>query len=89
LGAYSGLGATKLDSYANIEVASNDCTIIATSGCYATVTSFSSNLPKMEMVEVGDVAIAYEDPISLQTYILVMRDALLIPTIEHSLIPRF
>ncbi len=69
LGAYSGQGATELDSLANMVVAGNDCTIIATSGHYATVTPFSSNLPKMEMVEIGDVAIAYDNPISLQTYI--------------------
>jgi hypothetical protein len=65
LGAYSGQGATKLDSHVNMAVAGNDFTIIATSGCYATVTPFSSNLPKMEMVEIGDVALAYDDPISL------------------------
>ena len=59
LGAYSGQGATELDSqHANMAVAGNDCTIIATSGRYATVTPFLSNLPKMEMVEIGDVALA-------------------------------
>ena len=89
LGAYSGQGATELDSHANMAVAGNDCTIIATSGRYATVTPFSSNLPKMEMVEIGDVALAYNDPISLQTYNLVMRNALLIPTMDHNLIPPF
>ena len=64
LGAYSGQGATELDSHANMAVAGNDCTIIATSGRHATVTPFSSNLPKMEMVEIGDVALAYDNPIS-------------------------
>ena len=68
LGADSGQGATELDSHANMAVAGKDCTIIATSGRHATVTPFSSNLPKMEMVEIGDVALAYDDPISLQTY---------------------
>ncbi len=65
LGAYSGQGTTKLDSHANMAVAGNDFTFIATSGWYATVTPFSSNHPKMEMVEIGDVALAYDDPISL------------------------
>ncbi len=64
LGAYSGQGTTELDSHANMAVAGNDCTIIATSDHYATVTPFSSNLPKMEMVEIGDVALAYDNPIS-------------------------
>jgi len=79
LGAYNGQGATKLDSHANMAVAGFDCTVIATSGHYAMVTPFSSNLPTMDMVEIGDVAIAYDDPISLQTYLLVMRNELLIP----------
>jgi hypothetical protein len=39
-------------SHANMAVAGKDCTIIATStsGHHATVTPFSSNLPKMKMV---------------------------------------
>jgi hypothetical protein len=43
----------------------------------------------MDMVEIGDVAIAYDDPISLLTYLLVMKNALLIPTMDHNLIPLF
>jgi hypothetical protein len=89
MGYHRGLHATKLDSHANMAVAGPDCTVIATSGCHATVTPFSSNLPMMDMVEVGDVAIAYDDPTSLQTYLLVMRNALLIPTMDHNLIPPF
>jgi len=89
LGTYSGQGATELDSHANMAVAGFDCTVIATSGRYATVTPFSSNLPTMNMVEIGDVAIACDDPISFQTYLLVMRNALLIPSMDHNLIPPF
>jgi len=43
--------------------AGSDCTVIATNGCHATVTLFSSNLSTIDMVEIGDVAIAYNDPI--------------------------
>ncbi len=89
MGSYSGLHATELDSHANMAVAGSDCTVIATSGRHATVTPFSSNLPSMDMVEIGDVALAYDDPISLQTYLLVMRNALLIPTMDHNLASRF
>jgi hypothetical protein len=89
MGSYSGLHATKLDSHANMAVAGSDCTVIATSGCHATVTPFSSNLPMMNMVEIDDVAIAYNDTISLQTCLLVMRNALLIPMMDHNLIPPF
>jgi hypothetical protein len=70
-------------------VVGSDCTVIARSGHHVTVIPFSSNLPTMDMVKIGDVAIVYNDPISLQTYLLVMRNALLIPTIDHNLIPPF
>jgi hypothetical protein len=63
--------------------------IIAISGHYANVTPFSSNLPTMDMVERGDSAIAYDDPISHVTYLLGMQNALLIPTMNHNLIPSF
>ncbi len=91
MGSYSGLHATELDSHANMAVAGSDCTVIARSESvhHATVTPFSSNLPTMDMVKIGDVAIAYNDPISLQTYLLVMRNALLIPMMDHNLIPPF
>jgi hypothetical protein len=65
MGSYGTKGATELDSHANMAVAGSNCRIIATSGCYANVTPFSTNLPKMEMVEIRDAVVAYNDPISL------------------------
>jgi len=53
-------------------VAGRDCTIIAKSGHHANVTPFSSDLPVMEKVEIGDVAAAYDNPYLLETYLLVM-----------------
>ena len=41
----------------------------------------------MEMVEIGDTMVAYDDPISQRTYLLVMRNALLIQSMDHNLIP--
>ncbi len=43
--SYGDMSATELDSHANMAVAGRDCTIIATSGQYATVTPFSDKLP--------------------------------------------
>jgi hypothetical protein len=51
MGSHNSLHATELDSHANMAVAGSDCTVIAPSGCHATVTPFSSNLPTMDMVE--------------------------------------
>ncbi len=89
MGMYSGLSATTLDSHANMAVAGNETTVIARSGTFANVTHFSKDLPAMDMVELGDAAMCFDDPISLETYILVMKNALLIPTMGHSLIPPF
>ena len=89
IGLYGDLSVTELDSHANMAVAGKNCTIIANSGQYANVTPFSTDLPVLERVEIGDVAIAYDDPISLVTYLLVMRNALLIPSMSHNLLPPF
>ena len=77
---YSGHQATELDSHANMAVASCDCTIIARSGCFANVTPFHKD-------EFGDAMVAYDDPISQRTYLLVMRNALLIQSMDHIFFP--
>jgi hypothetical protein len=87
--SYAALGAIELDSHANMAVAGSNCTIIATTGHYANITPFSLNLPTMDMVEIRDAAIAYDDPILHVAYLLVMQNALLIPTMNHNLTPPF
>ena len=63
--------------------------IIAKSGNFADVTPFSANLPVLQMVEIGDAMMAYDNPVTFTTYSLVMRNALLIPSMDHKLIPLF
>jgi hypothetical protein len=65
IGLYGNLSVTELDSHANMAVAGKGCTIIDKSGQYGNVTPFPADLPVLERVEIGDVAIAYDDPISL------------------------
>jgi hypothetical protein len=89
MGAYSGLLATELDSHANMAVAGSDYTIIAKSGNFLDVTPFSADLPVLQMVEIGDAMMAYDDPFTFITYLLVMKNALLIPSMDHNLIPPF
>jgi hypothetical protein len=89
MGCYNGLMVTELDSHANMSVASNGTTVMAKSGHFATVTPFSPDLPVLEKVEIGDAAMCYDDPVTLRTYILVMRNALLIPSKNHNLLPPF
>ena len=89
VGLYGSQSITERDSHASMALAGQDCTIIAKSGHYASITPFSANLPIMERVEIGGVAIAYNDPYSLETYLLVMRNVLLIPLMDHNLLPPF
>ena len=89
MGDYGGQSATELDSHANMAVAGANVSIISKSGLIATVTPFSPDLPAMDDVEIGDVAMVWEDPRTGIPYILVMRNALLIPTMDHNLIPPF
>jgi hypothetical protein len=89
MGMYSGLSTTELDSHANMALAESETTMIARSGMFENVTPFSKDLPAMDMVKIGDAAMCYDDPISLVTYILVMKNALLIPSMGHNLIPPF
>jgi hypothetical protein len=89
MGAYIGLLATELDSHANMAVAGSDCTIIAKSANFADVTPFSADLPVLQMVEIGDAMMAYDDPFTFTTYLLVMQNSLLIPSMDHNLIPPF
>jgi hypothetical protein len=88
-GSYGCMSVTELDSHANMAVAGKDCTIISTSGQYVNVTPFSSDLPMLEKVEIGDVAMAYDCPYSGNTYVLIMRNALLINSMDHNLLPPF
>ena len=73
MGDYGGQTGTELDSHANMAVAGANVSIISKSGLVATVTPFSPDLPPMDDVEIGDVAIAYDNPLSGETFLLVIR----------------
>jgi len=89
VGSYESQSVTELNSHANMAVAGRDCTIIAKSGHHANVTPFSADLPVMENVEIGDVAVAYDNPYLLEMYLLVMRNVLLIQSMDHNSLPSF
>ena len=54
--------------------------------------SVSRFLPSMKMkkeIQVGSVAVAYDDPASYSTYILVFHQVLIIPELERNLLCTF
>ena len=56
---------------------------------YANVREFTDEVKGISKVPIVDVVIAYDCPQSGQTYLLVLRNSLCVPSMEHNLIPPF
>ena len=63
--------------------------IFSHSGQYENVRAFTDEVKGITKVPIVDAVIAYDCPKSGQTYLLVVRNALCIPSMEHNLIPPF
>jgi hypothetical protein len=80
---------TELDSHANMCVFGRDSFIFEWSGKKCTVNPFAESVGQAKDVPICDIAVAYDCPLSFKTYILIARNALYIPDMEHNLIPPF
>ena len=80
---------TELDSHANMVVLGCNSFIFEKTGRTCNVKPFSSDLGIAQNVPIVDGAVAYECSFSRQTYILIFRNALYIPSMLHNLIPPF
>jgi hypothetical protein len=69
-------------------VAGKHAYVLAQSGKTATVRAFSPDIPPTE-IPIVDCAFLYECPLSGKLYILVARNVLHVPTMEHNLVPPF
>ena len=63
--------------------------IFSHSGQYANVQAFTGEVKGIPKVPIVDVVIAYDCPQSGQTYLIMVRNALCVPYMEHNLIPPF
>ena len=86
---HSALPRSELDSHANMIVLGKHCFPFESTGRSCNVKPFSSELGIAENVPIIDGAIVYEDPYTGQAFILLIRNALYIPTMEINLIPPF
>jgi hypothetical protein len=80
---------TDLDSHANMCVVGNQIRIVNKSGRHAEVNAFSPDLESLQRVPIIDAAIAYDCPYSMKTFILIIRNALHVPSMDHNLLPPF
>ena len=79
---------TELDSHANMAVVGSQATVFHT-GRTVDVRSFSYEVDKLESVPIVDATLAYDCPKILNTYLLIVKNALHIPSMQHNLIPPF
>ena len=80
---------TELDTHANMCVLGRHAYIFEKSGKTCNVNPFMDGLGVAKDVPIVDGAIAYDCPYSRNTYILLVRNALSIPSMENNLIPPF
>jgi len=81
---------TELDSHANMVVLGSECFVfdnIQDKTCE--VQPFDPSIGTAKHVPIVDAALSYDCPYSYKTFILVVRNALYIPSMDHNLLPPF
>ena len=79
---------TELDSHANMPVVGRHVEIISDTGRVAEVNPFTPDYQSMS-VRIVDAAVRYQCPFSGTTHILIVRNALSVPSMQHNLLPPF
>jgi hypothetical protein len=79
---------TELDSHANMPVVGKCSFIISDTGRVADVKAYTPDYDSMQ-IRIVDAAVKYECPYSGRIYILVIRNALHVPSMQSNLIPPF
>ena len=79
---------TEFDSHANMPLVGCEAYIIADSGKRPTVYPYSPEYPPKELAIV-DAGLQYDCPYSGKSYILVVRNAISVPSMRHNLVPPF
>ena len=82
------LSRTEFDSHANMVVVGRHAYILSKSGRKAEVQPYSPEY-ESKLIPIVDAAILYECPYQGERVILVVRDALYVPTMTNNLIPPF
>jgi hypothetical protein len=79
---------TKLDSHANMSVVGQHVNVILDMGRIADVNPFIPDYSSMQ-VPIVDAAVQYNCPYDGQSYVLVIQNALHVPSVRSNLLPPF
>ena len=82
-------GGVELDSHADSAVVGSNCYVLRRTGKTANVRGFSSELGKPLSVPFVDALVAYDDPVSGDTILLKIFNALYVKSLDSNLIPPF
>ena len=83
-----GQSRTELDSHANMPVVGRGALVVEQSGRTVEVSPFTPDCKPIE-VEVVNAIIQYDSPLDGKDYILVVQNALRVPSMSNTLIPPF
>ena len=83
-----GESRTELDSHANIPVVGREALVVEHSGKTVEVSPFTPDYEPIK-VEVVNAIIQYDSPLDGKEYILVIQNALRVPSMCNNLIPPF
>ena len=79
---------TELDSHANMPVVGRHAYVISDTGRVADVSPFTPDYSSMQ-IRVVDAAVQYDRQYTGKSYILVIRNALHVPSMKHNLLSPF
>ena len=80
---------TELDYHANMVVVESNATIINNTGRTVEVSPFTPDYSSLQNVPVVNAAIGYNCEYTGESYLLVVMNAISVPSIDHNLIPPF
>ena len=80
---------SELDSHANMMVVGKNAFVFESTGRTCNAKPFSEDLGLIKNIPIVDAAIAYDCPYTHVCYILLLRNALYLPSLEHNLLVPF
>ena len=83
------MSRTDLDRHEHMVLVGKNCTVLNKTGRHAEVALFTSDYESLHKVSIVDSVIEHDDKCSEETRLLVFYGALLVPSMDHNLVPPF